>query len=179
MLGPPIFFFSLHLKKPQQWFRIGSVGGQHLAVSGDAFDCPNWGEWGCCWHVLGGGLGCWHISYNAQDSYTWQRLIQPKCQQHCRLRNPVLATPAIALSESTTLRLLHIFAQWPFLSSASLSPTICLLMSNYPPRFSSRIPSLGYPDHAQGLMPPFSAFSHPKFQDTHVHTIYYDVKFWN
>lgn len=40
---------------------------EHLAMSGDFFVVSSGVGWGCFWHLVGRGQGCW-TSYNGQDS---------------------------------------------------------------------------------------------------------------
>ena len=43
-------------------------------------------EWGCCWHLVGGGPGCCSKS-GSEDSPSQQRIIRPKMSVFLRMRN--------------------------------------------------------------------------------------------
>lgn len=155
------FFFLSSLEKPWQWVWIGR---------GRSFGSI-WGR--LRWSRLGakGGIASGIYWTEASGAAKYPAMYRTathdkelaKMSIVLRLRNPALARPTyLELPACTALSRASIFAQWPFLSSVSLSPTIGLLMSNHPSRLSTRIALFWFLDHAQYLEPFFWAFSDSK-----------------
>lgn len=161
-MSPYFFFFFLSsLEKPWQWVWIGR---------GRSFGSI-WGR--LRWSRLGakGGIASGIYWTEASGAAKYPAMYRTathdkelaKMSIVLRLRNPALARPTyLELPACTALSRASIFAQWPFLSSVSLSPTIGLLMSNHPSRLSTRIALFWFLDHAQYLEPFFWAFSDSK-----------------
>lgn len=76
-----------------QWFStgVGEVGtlpsGEHLAMSGDIFDCHGGEGGGCSWLPGGRGQGCCWTPYSTIDSHTQHGIKWPKTSVVPRLRN--------------------------------------------------------------------------------------------
>lgn len=115
-----IYFFSL-LESPRSGSEL--VGEGHLAISGDMFGGQNGGKWACCWHLLCRGKEL--SSQNVNSAQT----DKPCAGQTKRWSYLKALCPLVPPNLCPTT----------FLSSASLPPTICLLMSNTLARLSSSI----------------------------------------
>lgn len=162
VMSPYFFFFFSSLEKPWQWVWIGR--GRSFANI--------WGHLRWSWLGAKGGIASgiyWTEASGAAKYPAMHRTAThdkelAKMSVVLRLRNPALARPtSVELPACTALCCApFFFAQWPLLSSASLSPTVGLLMSNHPSRLGTRIALFWFLDHAQYLEPLFWAFSDSK-----------------